>query len=125
MRLKPGDKVTLSGGKKYGTGYTPGTTDLTGVQAVVCDEPRERVGSVDGKVRGRVTVRPLIDSFDGPKGGLPLDVPVDRVRRNVSQGFFSRAGEAIDNGVRRIFVGGSSQAYRDGWDRVFGKSAEE
>lgn len=88
--------MTLRRGRKVGTEMTPGgDVDLCGVSAVVCDEPQERLGSVDGKVRGRVTVRPVLPSACGPRFGMPLDVPLDNLRREKADGYFEELGDAV------------------------------
>jgi len=107
--VQPGDRVTLKGGRKVGTNESPGSCDLRGVKVVVVDDPVERVGSVDGEVKERVHVRPVL-----PTGrlGMPLDIPVARLRDE-------------DRRSSRGFAACATQAARDTWDRVFGKSKKK
>lgn len=104
--VQPGDRVTLKSGRKVGTNESPGSCDLRGVKAVVVDDPSVRRGSVDGKVKERVHVRPVLPTG---KLGMPLDVPVERIRDE-------------DRRSSRSFAACATQAARDTWDRVFGKT---
>ena len=95
--VNPGDRVTLRSGRKVGTDYTPGTADLRGVSVQVVDAPAERYSAADDQVQERVHVRPILPTG---KLGIPLDIPVSRIRdedRSASRslGFSERAKQVI------------------------------
>ncbi len=106
-----GERVKLRHGEVDGPDARS-TLRLKGLKGTVIKGPH-MARDEDGRPTRECVV--VESELNGGVKGQPLQVPVE---------YLERRGNGVGERVRSVFAGGT-RAYREGWDRIFGRREKE